>query len=62
MDTYIVKFNGTEVLRVTGEGLECAKRGDEPDLKCIKKVVNGQSLFVLMSSTQKNVSVERFDG
>lgn len=59
MDTYRVLLDGKEVARITGEGLICGERGGVEDLKCIKKNVHGQTLFVLMASTMKNVSVER---
>lgn len=59
MDTYKILLDNVEVARITGESLECAVRDGREDLKCIKKNVNGQTLFVLMASTQRNVTVEK---
>jgi len=57
MDTYRILLDGTEVARITGEALELGQRGTEADPKCIKKIVKDKTVFVLMASTQKNVSV-----
>jgi len=59
MDTYVVKLDGVEVARLTGEGLEHGHKLGEIDPKLVKKNHNGQTLFVLMGSSQKNVSVEK---
>ena len=59
MDTFVVKLDGVEVARLIGEDLECGQRGGEADPKLVKKNHNGQTLFVLMGSSQKNVTVEK---
>ena len=59
MDTYRILLDGTEVARITGEALELGQRGTEADPKCIKAIRNGHTVFVLVASTQKNVSVEK---
>lgn len=61
MDTYRILLDGTEVARISGEALELGQRGTEQDPKCIKRTVHGQCLFVLMASTQRNVTVEKVD-
>jgi hypothetical protein len=66
MDTFIIKLEGVEVARLTGDGIQFGRRSKshgssemEDDPKMVKKVVNGQSLFVLMASSQKNITVEK---
>jgi hypothetical protein len=65
-DTFVVKLDGVEVARLSGDGIQFGRRSKahgssemEDDPKMLKKVVNGQSLFVLMASSQKNIVVEK---
>lgn len=59
MDVYRILLDGHEVARISGEALELGQRGTEPDVKCIKKIVKDQTLFVVMVSTRSNVTVEK---
>ena len=69
MDTYRILLNGVEVARISGEGLELGRRAKdatfpavlEPDPKLIKKCVHGDSVFVLMASQRKSVTVEKVE-
>jgi|GEM_PF-4265922 len=69
MDTYSIRVDGSEVARVTGDGITSSQRAqfkpgtfdtevvDDP--KLLKLVRGGKTILVFYVSQEKNVSVER---
>lgn len=68
MDTYAIRVDGSEVARVSGEGLTLGKKlvGSEAmggefvdDPKLIKLLRDGKTILVFYVSAAENVSVEK---
>ena len=59
MNTFIVKLDGAEVARISGEGLEFAQRNGADDPKMVRLQRRGHSILVVVCSTQENVIIER---
>lgn len=68
MQTFIVRRDGIEVARVSGEGITPGKRNqsqslhtvdlvDDPHL--LRLIVDGETVLVFYVSTSKNVSIEK---
>ena len=67
--TYVVKYNGEEVARVSGEDLVCCKKANRvgnttdfefvDDEKMLKIVRDGKSVLVLYVSVADAVTVEK---
>jgi hypothetical protein len=67
-DTYIIKCDGCEVGRVSGEGITCAKRlvdkfSDklEDDPKMLRLQRNGKTILVFYVSADENVTVDKIE-
>jgi hypothetical protein len=65
-DTYVIRVDGCEVGRVSGEGITCAKRlvdkfSDklEDDPKLLRLQRHGKSIAVFYISADANVTIER---
>lgn len=68
-DTFVIKLDGSEVARITGEGITCGQKVvlnrekfveefvDDP--KLLRIVRDGKSIVVWYVSSAKNVTVER---
>lgn len=59
---FIIKVDGHEVARLTGDGIAFGQRAGADDTKLVKLERDGQSIFVLACSTQKNVVIEKVEG
>lgn len=66
METFVIRVDGCEVGRVSGEGISCAKRlldkfSDKlvDDPKMLRLQRDGKSILVLYISAEENVTVEK---
>lgn len=69
-DTYSIKIDGSEVGRVSGEGLSCGKRLTGPELmggelvddpKLLRLKREGKTIAVFYVSGEQNVTVEKVE-
>lgn len=69
MDTYLIRIDGSEVGRVSGERIECGKRlvdkwseKFEDDKRLLKIIRDGKTIVVFYVSPSDNVTVEKVEG
>jgi hypothetical protein len=68
-DTYSVKLDGSEVARITGDGIAMGKKAVQmkdrweaqlvDDPKLLKMIRDGQTIVVFYVSSRENVAVEK---
>jgi hypothetical protein len=66
MDTFVIRVDGCEVGRVSGERIECAKRlkdkftGEmEDDERLLRIIRDGKSVAVFYVSFASNITIEK---
>jgi len=68
VDTYVIRCDGSEVGRVSGEGLSCGQRLTGPELmggeliddpKLLRMKREGKTIAVFYVSAEENVTVEK---
>lgn len=66
MTTFSIRVDGSEVARVTGDGIECAKKQRDKwseefqdDPKLLRLVREGKTILVFYVSAMENVTVEK---